>query len=72
MLTANEKRALDCFPRPRTIEDAYRRSSFRNQANFKIYVTNLYLQGYLIDGFKKKQNDTLTVYRKAKPNEVTR
>ena len=53
-MNENEKKVLECFHRPRTIDSAYYHSAFRNKANFEIYVKKLEKAGHLIKEIKKK------------------
>lgn len=63
MLTPNEKRALDCFPYPRTLESAYEHSSFRNRYNFLGYVKSLIEKGYITAEVKKTKEDFMYTYK---------
>lgn len=54
-MNESEKMVLACFHRPRTIDSAYCHSTFRNKANFEIYVKKLEKAGHLIKEIKKKR-----------------
>jgi hypothetical protein len=74
MLTPNEKRALDSFPYPRTLESAYEHSTFRNRYNFLGYVRSLIEKGFLEPTKKQIRQmygitDTLTLYKRSKRDE---
>ena len=73
-MTENEKKALACFPYPRTLESAYELGTFRNRANFLGYVKRLLEQGYLEKMTKKERSEDnliefTTIYRRSKRNE---
>lgn len=73
-MTENEKKALKCFPYPRTLDHAYLSSSFRNRVNFKFYVDKLLASGKLTREIKKERDkDNLTtiyvLYKRSKRDE---
>ena len=63
MLTQNEKKALACFPYPRTLDSAYEHGTFRNRANFTGYVKRLVEKGYLTTIVKKERTELNLIER---------
>lgn len=47
-----EQEVFECFGRPRTLEDAFKRSQFHNIHNFRMYVDRLVAAGELEEELK--------------------